>query len=46
MPAYKNDNGTWYVSFYYRDMCGKNIKKKKTGFATKKECIGMGTGFY
>ncbi len=19
MPAYKNENGTWYVSFYYRD---------------------------
>lgn len=39
MPAYKNDNGTWYVSFYYRDMNGKNVKKKKTGFATKKEAL-------
>lgn len=39
MPAYKNDNGTWYVSFYYRDLSGKNIKKKKTGFATKKEAL-------
>lgn len=39
MPAYKNANGTWYVSFYYRDMSGKNVKKKKTGFATKKEAL-------
>ncbi|MGC2871894.1 tyrosine-type recombinase/integrase [Ihubacter sp. mB4P-1] len=39
MPAYKNPNGTWYVSFYYRDMNGKNIKKKKTGFSTKKEAL-------
>lgn len=39
MPAYKNDNGTWYVSFYYRDLSGKNIKKKKTGFSTKKEAL-------
>lgn len=39
MPAYKNNNGTWYVSFYYRDMNGKNTKKKKTGFNTKKEAL-------
>lgn len=45
MPAYKNDNGTWYVSFYYRDMCGKNIKKKKTGFATKKEALAWERDF-
>lgn len=39
MPAYKNSNGTWYVSFYYKDASGKNIKKKKTGFATKREAL-------
>lgn len=39
MPAYKKDNGTWYVSFYYRDMNGKNVKKKKTGFETKREAL-------
>ena len=39
MPAYKNVNGTWYVSFYYRDLNGKNVKKKKTGFVTKKEAL-------
>lgn len=39
MPAYKVSNGTWYVSFYYRDYTGNNIKKKKTGFATKKEAL-------
>lgn len=39
MPAYKNENGSWYISFYYKDLNGKNIKKKKTGFATKKEAL-------
>lgn len=39
MPAYKNDNGTWYVSFYYRDMSGNNTKKKKTGFETRREAL-------
>ncbi len=45
MPAYKNENGTWYVSFYYRDMNGKNIKKKKTGFPTKKEALAWERNF-
>lgn len=39
MPAYKNTNGTWYVSFYFKDLNGKNVKKKKTGFFTKKEAL-------
>lgn len=39
MPAYKNTNGSWYVSFYFKDLNGKNIKKKKTGFTTKKEAL-------
>ena len=39
MPAYKNANGTWYVSFYFRDMNGKNVKKKKSGFDTKKDAL-------
>ncbi len=39
MPAYRNTNGTWYVSFYYRDMDGRNVKKKKTGFETKKDAL-------
>lgn len=39
MPAYRNKNGTWYVSFYYRDIDGRNVKKKKTGFETKKDAL-------
>lgn len=38
MPAYKDKNkGTWYVSFHYFDWAGKNVRKMKRGFATKKE---------
>ena len=38
MPAYKDKNkGTWYVSFHYFDWTGKNVRKMKRGFATKKE---------
>ena len=38
MPVYKNETrGTWYVSFYYQDFTGKRRKKKKEGFATKRE---------
>lgn len=39
MPAYKNEKGIWYVSFYYRDINGRNIKKKKTGFASRREAL-------
>jgi len=39
MPAYKTENGMWYVSFYFKDISGKNVKKKKTGFATKKTAL-------
>lgn len=39
MPAYKNSNGTWFVSFYYKNLNGKNVKKKKTGFETKKDAL-------
>lgn len=38
MPTYKNkDRGTWYCAFYYQDWTGKRKKKKKEGFATKRE---------
>ncbi len=37
MPAYKEDNGKWYVQFYYTDWTGKRKKKHKRGFATKKD---------
>lgn len=38
MPVYKDEvKNTWYTMFYYKDWTGKNIKKKKTGFKTKRE---------
>lgn len=40
MPAYKNDKrGTWFVSFHYTDWDGKNRRKKKEGFKTKREAL-------
>lgn len=40
MPSYKNNElkkNKWYCSFYYTDYNGKRKRKKKSGFATKKE---------
>lgn len=38
MPAYKDEKkGTWYVSFHYFDWTGKNVRKLKRGFATKRK---------
>ena len=38
MPAYKEENGkTWYAQFFYVDWTGKRKRKKKRGFATKRE---------
>ena len=40
MAAYKDDKkGTWYVSFYYRNWKGENIRKLKRGFPTKREAL-------
>lgn len=39
MPIYKKPNGTYYVSFYYKDNTGKSIRKKKEGFSKKKDAI-------
>jgi len=40
MAAYKDDKkGTWYVSFYYRNWQGANIRKLKRGFPTKREAL-------
>lgn len=43
MPAYKfkdtNRKKPWYVAYYITDFTGKRIKKKKEGFATKKEAV-------
>ena len=38
MAAYKDEQrGTWYVSFHYYDWTGKNFRKVKRGFKTKRE---------
>lgn len=38
MPVYKDGNsGTWRDQFYYTDWTGRNHKKNKRGFKTKKE---------
>ena len=38
MAAYKDEErGTWYVSFHYYDWTGKNCRKVKRGFKTKRE---------
>ena len=38
MAAYKDEQrGTWYVSFQYYDWTGKNCRKVKRGFKTKRE---------
>ncbi len=37
--------GTWYVSFHYYDWTGKNCRKVKRGFKTKREATDVGTAF-
>ena len=38
MAAYKDEQrGPWYVSFHYYDWTGKNCRKVKRGFKTKRE---------
>ena len=40
MAAYKDtERGTWYVSFHYYDWTGKNKRKLKRGFKTRKEAL-------
>ena len=40
MAAYKDEEwGTWYVSFHYNDWTGKNKRKLKRGFRTRKEAL-------
>lgn len=46
MPVYKNEkNNTWYTAFYYKDWTGKSVKKKKSGFRTKKEAVEWENSF-
>ena len=39
MPAYRDENGTWYVQFYYKSWEGKRHHKVKRGFKTRKEAV-------
>lgn len=40
MAAYKDEaRGTWYVSFHYNDWTGKNKRKLKRDFRTRKEAL-------
>ena len=40
MAAYKDDKrGSWYVSFHYYDWTGKNCRKLKRGFKTRREAV-------
>lgn len=40
MAAYKDEaRGTWYVSFHYTDWTGKDRRKVKRGFKTKREAL-------
>ncbi len=40
MAAYKDEaRGTWYVSFHYYDWTGKNRRKMRRGFKTKREAL-------
>lgn len=45
MPAYKNAAGRWYCAFYYTNWTGKRKKKKKEGFATKREAQAFERSF-
>lgn len=40
MAAYKDEvRGTWYVSFHYTNWTGKDCRKVKRGFKTKREAV-------
>lgn len=37
MPAYLDDNGTWYALFYYENFKKEKKRKKKRGFGSEQE---------
>ena len=39
MPAYKDTNGTYFVSFYYQDFRGVKKRKMKRGFARRRDAL-------
>lgn len=47
MAAYKDEQrGTWYVSFHYYDWTGKDCRKVKEGFKTKRKLRSGNNHFY
>ena len=46
MPAYKDEKtGKWFASFYFTNWQGKNVKKLKRGFATRREALAWERSF-
>ena len=45
MAVYKDKKrGTWYTSVMYKDWTGKQCRKLKRGFATKKDALDWEIG--
>lgn len=46
MAVYKDtERGTWYTSFHYKDWTGKDRRKMKRGFSTKKAALDWEASF-
>lgn len=46
MPAYKDEErNTWTSSFHYKDWMGKQQRKMKRGFKTKREAVEFEANF-
>lgn len=39
MGAYKDKNGTWFLSARYKNWAGETKRKMKRGFSTKREAL-------
>jgi len=46
MAAFKDKNGTWYVSFRYTDWKEERVQKLKRGFTTKREALEWEREFF
>ena len=41
----QNEKGLWDIQFYYKDWTGKNVKKHKRNFKTKREAVAWANQF-